>query len=80
MTRLQPEDAIIFTDGSTFGNTGPTGAGGVVYLDRYEAVPVLLKKGVSPWCNNFIGDLVGIQINLEFWFVPHQLRRVGMCA
>ena len=37
LTRLQPEDVIIFTDGSAFGNPGPTGAGGVVYLDGYEA-------------------------------------------
>ena len=44
LTRLQPEDVIIFTDGSAFGNPGPTGAGGVVYLDGYEAAPVLLKK------------------------------------
>ena len=66
LTRLQPEDVVIFTDGSAFGNPGPTGAGGVVYLDGYEAAPVLLKKGVSPWGNNFTGELVGIQISLEF--------------
>ena len=29
-------------------------------------VPVLLKKGVSPYSNNFTGELVGIQISLEF--------------
>ena len=39
---------------------------GVVYLDGYEAAPVLLKKGVSPYSNNFTGELVGIQISLEF--------------
>ena len=66
LTRLQPKDVVIFTDGSAFGNPGPTGAGGVVYLDGYEAAPVLLKKGVSPWGNNFTGELVGIQISLEF--------------
>ena len=63
LTRLQPEDVIIFTDGSAFGNPRPTGAGGVVYLDGYEAAPVLLKKGVSPWGNNFTGELVGIQMS-----------------
>ena len=66
LTRLQPEDVIISTDGSAFGNPGPTGAGGVVYLDGYEAAPVLLKKGVRPWGNNFTGELVGVQISLEF--------------
>ena len=35
-------------------------------MDGYEAAPVLLKKGVSPWGNNFTGELVGIQISLEF--------------
>ena len=49
LSRLQPEDVVVFTDRSAFGNPGPTGAGGgVVYLDGYEAAPVLLKKGVSP--------------------------------
>ena len=47
----QPEDVIVFTDGSAYGNPGPTGAGGVVYLDGYEAAPILLKKGVSPHSN-----------------------------
>ena len=37
-----------------------------MYLDGYEAAPVLLKKGVSPYSNNFTGELVGIQISLEF--------------
>ena len=48
LSKLQPEDVIVFTDGSAFGNPGPTGAGGVVYLDAYETALVLLKKGVSP--------------------------------
>ena len=66
LSKLQPEDVVVFTDGSAFGNPGPTGAGGVVYLNGYEAAPVLLKKGVSPYSNNFTGELVGIQISLEF--------------
>lgn len=63
---LKPEDVIVFTDGSAYGNPGPTGAGGVVYLEGYNAIPVLLKKGVSPMSNNYTGELVGIQISLEF--------------
>ena len=66
LSKMQPEDVVVFTDGSAFGNPGPTGAGGVVYLDGYEAAPVLLKKGVSPYSNNLRGELVGIQISLEF--------------
>ena len=37
-----------------------------MYLDGYEMGPVLLKKGVSTYSNNFTGELVGIQISLEF--------------
>ena len=37
-----------------------------MYLDGYEAAPVLLKKGVSPYSNNFRGEMVGIEISLEF--------------
>ena len=66
LSKLQPEDVVVFTDGSAFENPGPTGAGGVVYLDGYEAAPILLKKEVSPYSNNFTGELVGIQINFEF--------------
>ena len=59
-------DVLVFTDGSALGNPGPTGAGAVVYLDGYQSVPVLLKKSVSPMSNNYTGELVGIQIALEF--------------
>ena len=59
-------DVLVFTDGSALGNPGPTGAGAVVYLDRNQSVPVLLKKCVSPMSNNYTGELVGIQIALEF--------------
>ena len=38
----------------------------MVYLDGYQSVPVLLKKSVSPMSNNYTGELVGIQIALEF--------------
>ena len=32
----------------------------------YDVARVLLKKGVRPYSNSFTGDLVGIQISLEF--------------
>ena len=59
-------DVLVFTDGSALGNPGPTGAGAMVYLDGYQSVPVLLKKSVSPMSNNYTGELVDIQIALEF--------------
>ena len=66
LQQITQEEIVIFTDGSALGNPGPTGAGAVVYLNGYQSVPVLLKKGVSPMSTNFTGDLVGIQKALEF--------------
>ena len=40
-------DVLIFTDGSALNNPGPTGAGAVAYIDGYNKVPVLMKKGVN---------------------------------
>ncbi|MEW8546767.1 MAG: reverse transcriptase domain-containing protein [Candidatus Thiodiazotropha sp.] len=66
LQQISHEEIVIFTDGSALGNPGPTGAGAVVYLDGYQSSPILLKKGVSPMSNNYTGELVGIQIALEF--------------
>ena len=57
-------DVLVFTDGSALGNPGPTGAGAVVYLKRYQSMPIPLKKSVSPMSNNYTGELVDIQIAL----------------
>ena len=35
-------------------------------MNGYNSTPVLLKKGVSPHSNNYTGELVGIQISLQF--------------
>ena len=59
-------DVLLFTDGSALTNPGPTDAGAVIYLDGYSTSPILLQKGVSPLSNNYTGELVGIQIGLEF--------------
>ena len=63
---MDRKNVIVFTDGSALSNPGQTGAGAVVYLEGYQSSPVLLKKGVSPVGNNFTGELVGIQIAVEF--------------
>ena len=59
-------DVLLFTDESALTNPGPTCAGAVIYLDGYSTSPILLQKGVSPFSNNYTGELVGIQIGLEF--------------
>ncbi|XP_053379939.1 uncharacterized protein LOC123561196 [Mercenaria mercenaria] len=57
---------LAFTDGSALGNPGPTGAGAAVYLEGYSSIPILLNRGVSKNSNNYSGEIVGIEIALEF--------------
>ena len=66
LTKCTDRDVLLFTDGSALNNPGPTEAGAVAYIDGYNSVPVLMKKGVTPIGNNYTGELVGIQIGLEF--------------
>ena len=66
LTRCTDRDVLLFTYGSALNNPGPTGAGAVAYIDGYNSTPVLMKKGVTPIGNNYTGELVGIQIGLEF--------------
>ena len=66
LNRCSNNEIIIFTDGSTIGNPGPTGAGAVIYLNGYMCSPILLKQGVAKISNNYTGELVGIEIGLNF--------------
>ena len=66
LSQIKENEVVIFTDGLALGNPGPTGAGAAVYLNGYQSSPILLKKGVSPLSNNYTGELVGIQIALDF--------------
>ena len=58
-------DIVVLTKGSALSNPGSTGAGTVIYVDGYDANPILFKKGVNLISNNYKGELVGIQIDLE---------------
>ncbi|MCW4261357.1 MAG: reverse transcriptase domain-containing protein [Candidatus Thiodiazotropha endolucinida] len=66
LDKTDSNEILIFTDGSALCNPGPTGAGAVIFLGGYHSTPILLKKSVSPMSNNFTGELVGIQLALEF--------------
>ena len=66
LTSCTDRDVLLLTDGSALNNPGPTGAGAVAYIYGYNSTPVLMKKGVTPIGNNYTGELVGIQIGLEF--------------
>ena len=59
-------DILIFTDGSALINAGPTGWSAIVYLNGPRSTPVCLKKSFSSCSNNFVGELVGLQLGLNF--------------
>ena len=66
LTKCTDNDVLLFTYESALNNAGPTGAGAVAYIDGYNSASVLMKKCVTPIGNNCTGELVGIQIGLEF--------------
>ena len=66
LDQCSSRDVLLFTDRSALTNPGPTSDGAVIYLDGYSTSPILSQKGVSPLSNNYTGELVGIQIVLEF--------------
>ena len=66
LVKSTDSDVKLFNDSSALNNPGPTGVGALVYIDGYNSVPVLIKKAVTPMGNNYAGELVGIQIGLEF--------------
>ena len=63
--KLSSDNVIAFTDGSALGNPGPAGAGAAIYYKGLEQEPVCLSKPVCSNGNNYIGELVGIQIALQ---------------
>ena len=77
LRQIEENKVVIFTDGSALGNPGPTGAGAVVYLNGYQSSSIQLKKSVSLLSNNYTGELVGIQIALEFMIgLKEQLKDI----
>ena len=64
-----PEDTTFaFTDGSCQPNPGPCGAGAVLYQPHLD--PVSLKKPVCKRGSILLGELVAVQIALEY-FLQH---------
>ena len=50
-------------------------------MGGYEASPVLLEKRVvSPYSNNFIGELVGMEISTEFIARVNHLENRNICV
>ena len=66
LSQSTDQDVLLFTDGSELGNPRPTGTGAVAYIGQYVSSSISLKKGVSLIRNIYTGELVGIQIGLDF--------------
>ena len=61
------EDCVaVFTDGSNLGNPGPTGAEAVIYMNGLKSDPIGIKKGICSNGNNFLGEIVGIEIAFKY--------------
>ena len=73
--KLSSDNVIAFTDGSALGNPGPARAEAAIYYKRLEQVPVCLSKPVCSNGNNYIGELVGIQIALQNLCDQQNLQR-----
>ena len=60
---LQDHSNIVaFTDGSTIGNPGPTGAGAVVYQNGLTSIPTVLASAVSSQNNSVHGEIFAIKL------------------
>ena len=65
LSNLDFDSVVAFTDGSALGNPGPTGSGAAIYYQGLEQEPVCLSMPVCSDGNNYIEELVGIQIALQ---------------
>ena len=57
-------DICMFTDGSSLGNPGPTGAGACIYPQGLNSTAICLKQAVHPNSNNFVGEIQGILLKI----------------
>ena len=66
MENLGNDCVAVFTDGSALGNPGQTGAGAVIYSQGLLDNPVCLKMSICSNGNNYLGEVVGIEMALSF--------------
>ena len=64
-------DYVIFTDGSTLKEeskcNGKTGASAVIYKNTIASEPAaVLKKSLGIMCNNYVAEIVGVQLGLKY--------------
>ncbi|XP_035685694.1 uncharacterized protein LOC118422282 [Branchiostoma floridae] len=56
---------VVFTDGSSLGNPGPTGCAAVIYEQWGVTEPYTVRKPVAAKSNNYEGELQGIYLALN---------------
>ena len=61
----EPNDIVVFTDGSCLGNPGPCGSGACIFVPS-QTEPVRLKRPVTNRGSILLGELVAILMALEF--------------
>ena len=57
---------IVFTDGSTQSNPGPTGSGVVIKKQGLNSTPIKIAKAVKYMGSNYEGELEAIKIATEY--------------
>ena len=65
ISKIDSECVAFFSFGSALGNPGPTGSEAVIYYQGLKQEPICLSKPVCSNGNNYIGELVGIQIAIH---------------
>ena len=66
---------LAFTDGSCRGNPGPCGAGACVFLPNNDEIE--LKQPVSKLASILLGELVAIQITLNYLIEEKKVRDIS---
>ena len=63
---VEADCVAVFTDGSALGNPGATGEGAVIYPNGLQSYPIGKKNGICSNGNNFLGEIVGIEIAFKY--------------
>lgn len=61
----QPDTINIFTDGSSLGNLGPTGAGAIIKFNTIQPPTAELSMPVDPHSNNVHGEIAAVEMGLS---------------
>ena len=71
----EPNDIVVFTDGSCLGNPGPCGSGACIFIPN-QSEPVRLTRPVTNRGSILLGELVAILMALKFAQIEYRKRQV----